>query len=160
MVSATPAALGQPGVIGDPLGRSGACTAQFDEPDPLYLGTLGVRSVGALVRGDPADLVTEFRGFAEALADPACGDSTRRRDICRGLACARALQGLLDVMIGEAISRRDLEEVSALGKQAERMARRVDALLTQHRAELSPRRPVLVVKAEHANVLAVEGAVS
>lgn len=144
----------------DPGAPPGTRAALAAPARPVHLGTLGTRSVRTLVGGDPADLIAEYRGFAEALADAARGDGTRRADICRGLACARALQGVLDVLIGEALSRRDFEAVAALGKQAERITRRIDSLLTQHRAELSPRRPVVVVKAESANVLAVEGAAS
>jgi hypothetical protein len=127
-------------------------------PRPVHLGTLGNRTIAGLVAGDARDLLAEFRGFAEALADPVVGDRTRRTDLARSIAVARAQQGVLDVLLGDALSCRDLETVEVLGKQAERLAKRIDSLLTQHRAELAPKRPIVVVKAENANVLSVERA--
>lgn len=128
------------------------------EPAPrraVYLGTLGSRSVATLVDGDSRDLLAEHRGFAEALADPATGDRTRLADVARGLAVARAQQGILDVILAEALRRKDLRAAEAVGKQLDRLAKRIDSLLAQHRAELAPKRPVVVVRAENANVLAV-----
>lgn len=126
-------------------------------PQPVQLGTLGSRVLAGLVAGDARDLLAEYRGFAEALADPETGDRTRRVDVSRAIAVARAEQGTMDVLLAQALSCRDFEAAEAIGKQLDRLTRRIDSLLSHHRAEFAPRRPVVVVKAENANVLAVSG---
>jgi hypothetical protein len=143
---------------GDALAGAGLARAEsVAECCSVELGTLGRRGVAALVKGDVRDLLAEYEGFAAALADPGMGDRTRRNDVSRALALARAQQAILDVLLGEALARRDFDAAEMTGKQADRIAKRIDSLLTQHRAEFAPKRPVVVVKAENANVLALEG---
>jgi hypothetical protein len=128
-----------------------------DAPRPVHLGTLATRAIAGLVAGGARDLLGEYRGFAEALADPVAGDRTRRVDLARAIAVARAQQSTMDVLMAQALTRRDFEAAESFAKQGDRLARRIDSLLSQHRAEFAPRRPVIVVRAETANVLAVAG---
>jgi hypothetical protein len=147
-----------PSAATDSIDGALARANQGDAPRPVHLGTLGTRAIAGLLSGDARDLLAEYRGFAEALADPAVGDRTRRADLARAIAVARAQQSTMDVLMAQALSRRDFEAAESIGKQADRLARRLDSLLTQHRAEFAPTRPVVVVRAENANVLAVAGA--
>ena len=128
------------------------------QPSPaprLVLPDLDKRAIATLVSDDPAALLEYARGLAEALAGEDA-EGTRARTISRMLATSRAELAVLDILLAEALRKRKFEGATALTKACTRLDRRILGLLDQHRAETSPRRPSVGIRAETVNVLSVE----
>jgi hypothetical protein len=103
--------------------------------------------------GSSTIVVEHARGLAEALAGPD-GDGSRRRTIARALAVTRGQMDLVDAAVGAAMGRRDFKAMEALSKVAERLSRRMCALLDEHRRELGRDGPkaVMLIGAAQVNV--------
>lgn len=134
----------QPGTLG---------RAEPSLPPRLGLPALDQLALTSFATGDAAELVEHARGLAESLAG-ADGDGTRRRTIARSLALVRTEMDLVDAAVGAAMGRGDFKAMEALSKVAERLSRRMCALLDEHRRELGRDGPkaVMLIGAAQVNV--------
>jgi hypothetical protein len=127
--------------------------AELPQQPRLGLPQLDQLALTSFVTGDAAELVEHARGLAESLAG-ADGDGTRRRTIARNLALVRTEMDLVDAAVGAAMGRGDFKAMEVLSKVAERLSRRMCALLDEHRRELGRDGPkaVMLIGAAQVNV--------
>jgi hypothetical protein len=127
--------------------------AEPSPPPRLGLPAPDQLALTRFVTGDVTELVEHARGLAEALAG-ADGDGTRRRTISRSLALVRTEMDLVDAAVGAAMGRGDFKAMEALSRVAERLSRRMCALLDEHRRELGRDGPkaVMLIGAAQVNV--------
>lgn len=143
-----PTAPGETGAHESPLARASA-----PAPQRLGLGPVDQLPLASLATGATGELLEATRALAEALAGPDA-DASRRRTLSRMLACAKHELSLVDAAVGAAMGRGDLKAVDCLSKVAERLARRVCALLDEHRRELGREGPraVMLIGAAQVNL--------
>ena len=102
-------------------------------------------AVTTLVDGGEAALATFVRDRGAALAGND-GAGVRSRSISKALAIAETQASQIQLLLAQAIARRDVDAASMLDRMATGAVKRLAILCEQHRAEESKgHRPVVVV---------------
>ena len=115
-----------------------------DQKARLGITPIAERVLQALTIGDRALLIELTRSLADGLAGPD-GDGCRARTVSRALALANTQSQVFEALLGEALVRRDFAAVDAINRVLECHARRMRALLDEHRIETGKSAPTSIV---------------